>query len=98
MVSVDREATQQFIYPYSPISDPNKQQQQQETCIMSGEMDERQSDLSSDADQPLKGDQATVTTKVYRRRWIMLGIFVLVFMSNAFQWIQFSIINNLITK
>jgi hypothetical protein len=28
----------------------------------------------------------------------MLIIFVLVFMTNAFQWIQFSIINNLITK
>jgi FLVCR family feline leukemia virus subgroup C receptor-related protein len=37
-------------------------------------------------------------TKVYRRRWLMLFIFVLVFMTNAFQWIQFSIINNLIMK
>nr|CAH0103593.1 unnamed protein product [Daphnia galeata] len=37
-------------------------------------------------------------TKVYRRRWLMLLIFVLVFMTNAFQWIQFSIINNLIMK
>lgn len=38
------------------------------------------------------------TTRVYRRRWLMLFIFVLVFMTNAFQWIQFSIINNLIMK
>ncbi len=37
-------------------------------------------------------------TKVYRRRWLMLFIFVLVFTTNAFQWIQFSIINNLIMK
>jgi FLVCR family feline leukemia virus subgroup C receptor-related protein len=37
-------------------------------------------------------------TKVYRRRWLMLLIFVLVFMTNAFQWIQFTIINNLIMK
>jgi FLVCR family feline leukemia virus subgroup C receptor-related protein len=37
-------------------------------------------------------------TKVYRRRWLMLVIFILVSMSSAFQWIQFSIINNLIMK
>ncbi|KAI9556829.1 hypothetical protein GHT06_016621 [Daphnia sinensis] len=37
-------------------------------------------------------------TKVYRRRWLMLIIFVLVSMSSAFQWIQFSIITNLIMK
>lgn len=41
---------------------------------------------------------ASSTTRVYRRRWLMLFIFVLVFMTNAFQWIQFSIINNLIMK
>ena len=51
--------------------------------------------------QPIKSEPAetkAMETKVYRRRWIMLAIFVLVFMTNAFQWIQFSIINNLITK
>ena len=37
-------------------------------------------------------------TRVYRRRWIMLIIFVMVSTSSAFQWIQFSIINNLIMK
>lgn len=42
--------------------------------------------------------QSSVQIKVYRRRWLMLAIFVLIFMTNAFQWIQFSIINNLITK
>lgn len=44
------------------------------------------------------GDDESSPTRVYRRRWLMLFIFVLVFMTNAFQWIQFSIINNLITK
>ncbi len=39
-----------------------------------------------------------IQTKVYRRRWLMLVIFLLVSMSSAFQWIQFSIINNLIMK
>lgn len=37
-------------------------------------------------------------TKVYRRRWLMLLIFVFVSMSNAFQWIQFSIITSLLIK
>ena len=36
--------------------------------------------------------------KVYRRRWLMLLIFVLVSTLSAFQWIQFSIITNLIMK
>lgn len=40
----------------------------------------------------------SMETKVYKRRCVMLIIFALVFMTNAFQWIQFSIINNLITK
>jgi hypothetical protein len=39
-----------------------------------------------------------IEIKVYRRRWLMLVIFILVSMSSAFQWIQFSIINNLIMK
>lgn len=44
----------------------------------------------------LKSDAFQV--KVYKRRWLMLAVFVLVFMTNAFQWIQFAIINNLVTK
>lgn len=36
--------------------------------------------------------------KVYRRRWAMLSIFVLVSTSNAFQWIQFSIITSIIMR
>ena len=34
--------------------------------------------------------------KIYKRRWPILGLFVLYSTSNAFQWIQFSIINNVI--
>lgn len=44
------------------------------------------------------GSDVPVQTRVYRRRWAMLAIFVLVSMSSAFQWIQFSIITNLIVK
>uniref|UniRef100_A0A0A9XGN9 Choline/ethanolamine transporter FLVCR1 n=1 Tax=Lygus hesperus TaxID=30085 RepID=A0A0A9XGN9_LYGHE len=36
--------------------------------------------------------------QVYKRRWLMLCLFVMYSMSNAFQWIQYSIIENIITK
>ena len=56
------------------------------------------SHLSAGNHLPASGPNAAIATKLYRRRWLMLFIFVLVFMTNAFQWIQFSIINNLIMK
>ncbi|KAJ9601196.1 hypothetical protein L9F63_000664 [Diploptera punctata] len=36
--------------------------------------------------------------KLYKRRWLILLIFVLYSMSNAMQWIQYSIISNIICK
>jgi hypothetical protein len=36
--------------------------------------------------------------KLYKRRWLILLIFVLYSMSNAMQWIQYSIISNIITR
>lgn len=36
--------------------------------------------------------------KVYTRRWIVLAIFVFYSASNAMQWIQFSIIANVVQK
>ncbi|XP_071538239.1 choline/ethanolamine transporter flvcr2a isoform X2 [Panulirus ornatus] len=36
--------------------------------------------------------------KVYKIRWVILTLFVLYSMSNAFQWIQYSIINNIILE
>lgn len=36
-------------------------------------------------------------TKVYKRRWLILIIFVLYSASNSMQWIQYSIIANIIT-
>lgn len=36
--------------------------------------------------------------RVYSRRWLILFLFVLYSMSNAMQWIQYSIISNIITK
>ena len=35
---------------------------------------------------------------VYKTRWLMLLVFVLFSMSNAFQWIQYSIITNIISE
>ncbi|XP_071823092.1 choline/ethanolamine transporter flvcr2a-like isoform X2 [Apostichopus japonicus] len=34
--------------------------------------------------------------RVYKRRWIMLGLFCVVSMSNAIQWIQYSVISNVV--
>lgn len=49
-------------------------------------------------EQPKVENVQETGVKVYRRRWIMLTIFVLVSMSNAFQWIQFAIITDVIMK
>ncbi|XP_029350063.1 choline/ethanolamine transporter flvcr2a isoform X1 [Echeneis naucrates] len=37
-------------------------------------------------------------TKLYKRRWAMLFIFSVYSMSNAFMWLQYSIISNIFTK
>lgn len=36
--------------------------------------------------------------RVYNRRWVILALFVLYSASNAMQWIQYSIIADVITK
>lgn len=38
------------------------------------------------------------TTRLYRRRWVMLILFSAFSMSNSYQWIQYSIISNIIAK
>ncbi|XP_042895003.1 choline/ethanolamine transporter flvcr2a isoform X2 [Parasteatoda tepidariorum] len=38
------------------------------------------------------------TTRLYRSRFLMLALFVCYSMSNAFQWIQYSIISNILTE
>lgn len=48
---------------------------------------------------PSKQDNKPETEyKVYTRRWFMLIIFVLYSASNAFQWIQYAIIANIIMQ
>ncbi|XP_046438070.1 feline leukemia virus subgroup C receptor-related protein 2-like isoform X1 [Daphnia pulex] len=60
--------------------------------------DETQKLNAAGAREELCFSPLPIQTKVYRRRWLMLVIFLLVSMSSAFQWIQFAIINNLIMK
>ncbi|XP_073986340.1 histamine transporter isoform X2 [Rhodnius prolixus] len=36
--------------------------------------------------------------KIYRRRWVMLALFVFYSMSNSMQWIQYSIISDVVEK
>ena len=43
-------------------------------------------------------EEERVGWKLYHRRWFMLFIFVCFSAGNSFQWIQYSIIANLITK
>lgn len=43
--------------------------------------------------------QPTITEcKLYKRRWLMLVLFVLCSMINAVQWIQYSIISNVVIR
>ncbi|PSN51564.1 hypothetical protein C0J52_09502 [Blattella germanica] len=41
---------------------------------------------------------AKTECKLYRRRWLMLAIFFCFSVGNVYQWIQYSIISNIITK
>lgn len=36
--------------------------------------------------------------KVYRRRWLMLSIFIFLGITNTFQWVQYSIIANIVQR
>lgn len=42
--------------------------------------------------------ESTLTTRLSRRRWVMLIVFSTFSMSNACQWVQYSIISNIIAK
>jgi FLVCR family feline leukemia virus subgroup C receptor-related protein len=98
--------TIQFSYQYSPITPAVGREEvvgeEEEVAMLDNVKSPTQVISASGAlHQPIKCESTFSTsmeTKVYARRWVMLIIFVLVFMTNAFQWIQFSIINNLITK
>ncbi|KAM4543083.1 choline/ethanolamine transporter flvcr2a isoform 3-T6 [Odontesthes bonariensis] len=41
---------------------------------------------------------SAVTTRLYKRRWVIVLLFSLYSLSNAYQWIQYGIISNIIMK
>ncbi|XP_053981948.1 feline leukemia virus subgroup C receptor-related protein 2-like [Hylaeus volcanicus] len=45
-----------------------------------------------------KDDRDALDIKVYKRRWLMLGLFILYTATTAFQWIQYSIITNIVSR
>ncbi|CAB1443139.1 unnamed protein product [Pleuronectes platessa] len=57
-------------------------------------------DASLCTDEPkLKdGQEATRTTRLYRRRWMIVLLFSFYSLSNSFQWIQYGIISNIFMK
>lgn len=46
----------------------------------------------------LESEKTEVVIKVYKRRWFVLFIFILYSSVNSFQWIQYPIITNIVTK
>ncbi|XP_051502207.1 feline leukemia virus subgroup C receptor-related protein 2-like isoform X2 [Myxocyprinus asiaticus] len=59
----------------------------------------RSSDLNSDHTEITEcKDTGTVPTRLYRRRWLIVFLFSSYSLCNAFQWIQYGIINNIFMK
>lgn len=58
--------------------------------------------MSQEEDQStnfLKVDEnATIKTKLYKRRWLILTLYVLYAGINAFQWFEYAIIANIVMK
>lgn len=46
----------------------------------------------------LNSDPSEISTRLYRRRWLIVFLFSSYSMCNAFQWIQYGIINNIFMK
>ncbi|KAM9317061.1 choline/ethanolamine transporter FLVCR1 [Gastrophryne carolinensis] len=60
-------------------------------CV--GQAEERQAMLPGPGEPPL----VLLETRLYRRRFVVLGVFSLYSLVNAFQWIQYSIIASIFT-
>ncbi|XP_052009809.1 feline leukemia virus subgroup C receptor-related protein 2-like isoform X2 [Xyrauchen texanus] len=59
----------------------------------------RSSDLTSDRTEITEcEDTGTGPTRLYRRRWLIVFLFSSYSLCNAFQWIQYGIINNIFMK
>uniref|UniRef100_A0AAY4C590 Major facilitator superfamily (MFS) profile domain-containing protein n=1 Tax=Denticeps clupeoides TaxID=299321 RepID=A0AAY4C590_9TELE len=58
-------------------------------------------EMSGSAELEVKGDRSAAeppATRLYRRRWLVVLLFSSYSLCNAFQWIQYGIINNIFTK
>jgi len=63
------------------------------TVSMEGELP-----TNTSTQQEVVSDNSELSTKLYTRRWFILLLFSLYSGTNAFQWIQYSIISNIVTK
>ncbi|CAG9856713.1 unnamed protein product [Phyllotreta striolata] len=54
--------------------------------------------LPAASEDLLDNKQLTANTKVYKRRWIILTIFILYALGNSFQWVEYSIVTNMVVK
>lgn len=52
-------------------------------------------ETQSDDDQRLDGHEEQLPTRLYRRRWMIVFLFSSYSLCNAYQWIQYGIINNI---
>lgn len=43
-------------------------------------------------------DVGPLKLKVYKKRWLMLGIYMIYAGANSSQWIEYSIITNIVTR
>ncbi|XP_028293855.1 choline/ethanolamine transporter flvcr2a isoform X2 [Gouania willdenowi] len=87
--------------PSNPLKDKHSQTRRDQT--MSEECKHHL--LSGSSTEDLEESSADVAllyplmeTKLYKRRWVMLFIFCIYSMSNAFMWLQYSIISNIFMR
>uniref|UniRef100_A0A3Q1IC04 Uncharacterized protein n=1 Tax=Anabas testudineus TaxID=64144 RepID=A0A3Q1IC04_ANATE len=53
---------------------------------------------SSSSSIPNGGSDSALPTRLYKRRWLIVFLFSSYSLSNAYQWIQYGIISNIIMK
>lgn len=64
--------------------------------VAQGEMGDKVEPTKSSA--PASLGAVAPTTRLYRRRWLMLLLYASISMSNGYQWIQYGIISDIIMK
>ncbi|XP_014207719.1 feline leukemia virus subgroup C receptor-related protein 2-like [Copidosoma floridanum] len=74
------------------VKNADDQRQQQEPMIINDE------DCSGDGWMHQGGSDGRFTLKAYKRRWLMMALFVLYSTTINGQWVQYSIISNIVTR